>query len=101
MKKLEFKNLIREEIRKVLNEAARPVSDKKYTDDQLTDFFTNDDDVEEWFTMFADDAESGGYWHPQDSVIMANDFLKERGYKFRVKKAVSKDDGQNITWTIK
>jgi hypothetical protein len=77
-----------------------PMSGKQYTDGQIAKFIS-DDDAEEWFTMFVDDEQSGGYWHPEDSVLMANDWLKEKGYKFRVKKAVSKDDGQNITWTIK
>lgn len=101
MKKSQFRQLIREEIRKVINEATKtPMSGKQYTDGQLIKFIS-DDDAEEWFTMFVDDEQSGGYWHPEDSVLMANDWLKEKGYKFRVKKAVSKDDGQTITWTVK
>lgn len=107
MKKSEFRNLIREEIKKVLSEATPtkiPVSGKKYTDDALfKGGFIVKKHIEDWLSMFGSDSYSpfGDEFSPNDAVIDANDWLKLNKYPFRMKKAFSDDDGATITWTIK
>ena len=115
MKRSEFKKLLREEIRKVLSEAAviDPVSkDKlksslaerrlkiksgqKLDDYELTDDgYINEEDVDSWLELFTDER-----WNVSKYVKLANNWLKSNGYKWQVKSCSSTDDGETITWTI-
>lgn len=99
MKKSEFRKLIREEIRKVLKEAAPVLKSGQTLDDyDLTDNgHIKEDDLNDWLELFSDERPFNG---PR-FVKMANEWLKENGYRFQVSKATSDDDGETITWTIK
>ena len=101
MNKNEFRQLIREEIRKVLKEnkpTAVPVSGKKYTDDQILKFLSKND-VDMWLELFTDEFRDG--FDEMDAVSMANDWLWDNGYEFEMKSVFTNDDGETLKWTIK
>lgn len=97
MNKQEFRQLIREEIKKVLRESRTLKSGQKVDDDGLIDNdHIKEDDLESWLELFDRMPFNG----PQ-FVKMANEWLKDNRYSFRVSKAASNNDGETITWTIK
>jgi len=98
MKKSEFRNLIREEIKKVLKESMTLKSGQKVDDYDLTDNgHIKEDDLDAWLELFSDERPFNG----PKFVKMANEWLTDNGYSFQVSKATTEDDGETITWTIK
>lgn len=98
MKKQEFRQLIREEIKKVLKESMKLKSGQKVDDYDLTDNgHIKEDDLDAWLELFSDERPFNG----PKFVKMANNWLKQNGYGFQVSKATTEDDGETITWTIK
>ena len=86
MNKQEFRQLIREEIKKVLREANALKSGQQVDDYDLTDNgYIKKDDLDAWLELFSDERPFNG---PR-FVKMANEWLKENGYRFQVSKATA------------
>ena len=81
-----------------LKEAMALKSGQQVDDYDLTDNgHIKEDDLNDWLELFSDERPFNG----PKFVKMANEWLKENGYRFRVKAATTEDDGETITWTIK
>ena len=81
-----------------LKEAMALKSGQQVDDYDLTDNgHIKEDDLDAWLELFSDERPFNG----PKFVAMANEWLKENGYRFQVSKATTTDDGETITWTIK
>ena len=102
MKLSQFKTLIREEVKKVLNEAS--VSYKIMTKPGT---FIDDYDLLEknlikpkhqdaWMELFSDEPDLTPGTNKRLTKL-ANSFLEENGYTWRIEKAISQNDDGEIT----
>ena len=106
MKITEFKTLIREEVKKVLNEAS--VSYKIMTKpgtfiddyDLLEKNLIKPTHQEAWMELFSDEPDLTPGTNKRLTKL-ANSFLEENGYTWRIEKAISQNDDGEITWRIK
>jgi len=62
----------------------------------LTDNYIKEDDVDSWLELLDERPFNGPRF-----VEMANEWLQENGYSFRVSKVNSNNNGETMTWTIK
>ena len=100
MNKLEFRKLIREEIRKVINEGATPKSGQKLSDDELSDKGYLGDAEQMWFDLFSDEGDVTSS-SKKRFITMANKFLKSNKLNWQVSGIVGQDEDGIITWIIK
>jgi hypothetical protein len=102
MNKQEFRKLIREEIKKVINEGATPKSGQKLSDDELSDKgYLGDDDIQQmWFELFSDEGDVNSSSRKR-FITMANKFLKSNKLNWQVSGIVAQDEDGIITWIIK
>jgi len=102
MKLQEFRRLIREEVRKVIKEATlKPGS--KIDDWELVDKnIIKPAHQDAWLELFSDEGDIN--FNSPASVKrftkMANNWLEENGYTWRVASAISQNEDGEITWKI-
>ena len=110
MNKQEFKQLIREEIRKVLKEASfnikSPKSGQKIDDWDLVDKgYISEDHTDYWLDLLADERIQDGWIDnpAQKSKVLklANSWLKKNDYTWQVADALDQNEEGEVTWVIK
>jgi len=102
MKLTEFRKLIREEIRKVIKEATvtsgMTIDDWDLVDKKIIKPKHQDD----WLELFSDEGDIN--FKSSASVKkftkMANEWLEDNGYTWRVAMPISQNDEGEITWKI-
>ena len=103
MKVTEFRKLIREEVRKAVAEARTLKSGAVIDDWNLVDKnIIKPEHEDEWLNLFTDEGDIN--FKSSASVKkftrMANDWLKENGYTWRVSAALSQNEEGEITWKV-
>ena len=106
MKITEFRKLIREEIRKVINEGATPKSGQKIDDWDLVDKgYISEDHTDYWLDLLADERIQDGWIDnpAQKSKVLklANSWLKKNDYTWQVADALDQNEEGEVTWVIK
>ena len=113
MKLSEFKQIVREEVRRTLREskssntrrslkeAKKPKPGSTIDDDALFDggYFRNDDHGEDWLDLFSDMGNITAARKPK-FIAKANEWLKDHGYGWQVKEIIKQDEEGVITWKI-
>lgn len=101
MKLTEFKKLIREEVRKVISEAATPKPGSTIDDyDLINKKIIKSKHEEDWLELFSDEPELTSGTNKRLTKL-ANSWLEKNGYTWRVEKAISQNEDGEITWKIK
>jgi hypothetical protein len=102
MKVNDFRNLIREEIKKVLKEARVPESNEILNDEDLrTQCFKDIDDYIDWLRLFIGQPfQEASQTSKTKHVNIANEFLERNGYKWRVKDILGTNRFGYYVWRI-
>lgn len=102
MKVSEFRKLIREEVRKVINEST-PKAGQTINDWDLVDRnIIKSADEEPWLELLTEFPNNWVRIAPQKSKVLqlVNGWLKKRGYQWSVADALSQDEEGVVTWKI-